>query len=233
MLEHEQSPPKAEAVVAMDVDTRVAAYLDTLCAPLAETLAEEQRRAYRAEMEEHLEAMIEAHQELGATREEAVARALKQFGNAQRVASVWEQTVESPRPVSLRQALRTPFRCFGGMMLLWIALFFLCVLYPIHFPQPWMDIAILIWMIGMPMAAGIGTGWTTRGRPILGTLLTLPMLHLALALVYWFMVPIDSHPGAMKSVWLQLISWSVTGASAAGLAYRMKRLFRRRSRVAL
>lgn len=233
MLEHELSPPKVEAAAAIDVELHVETYLDTLCAPLAETLTEERRQGYRAEMQEHLEAMIEAHQELGATREEAITLTLKQFGNAQRVASVWEETVESPRPVSLREALRAPFRCFGKMMLLWVALFFVCITYPILFAPPWMDIAILVWMIGMPLTAGIGTGWRTRGRPILGTLLTLPLLHLALGLLYWFTVPVDSHEGAIKSVMLQMVSWSVTGAGSAWLAYRMKRQLRRRRSVTL
>jgi hypothetical protein len=224
MLEHYHCPPKGEAVSA---DTQIERYLDTLCTRLSGTLTEEQRREYRAEMQEHLDAMIEAHRELGASETEAVERALQQFGNAQRVATAWENSVELPPKVSLRQALRAPFRCFGGMMLVWMTAFQILLHMETRLPPGVMELALTLWLVGMPVLAGSATGLLTRGRPILGTLLVMPPLHLALMLFYWLTVP-QWHEGIIQSVWMQFTSWSLTGVTAAWMVYTHRKRKRRR-----
>jgi hypothetical protein len=186
-------------------EARIEAYLNTLSGKLEGTLTEEQRQSYQAEMREHLDAMIEAHEELGASPEEAVNFALNQFGDTRRIAGAWDH-VESPlRPVSLREALRTPFRWFGGMMLVWMAAFFILVRFWTTRPVGLIELALTLWLVGMPVLAGSGVGLTTRGRPILGTLLVMPPLHMALALFYYLIEPRWSNK-IIQSVWPQLIS---------------------------
>lgn len=219
MLEHYHNPPKDEAI---SVEVRIEQYLDALCEQLSGTLAEEQRREYRAEMREHLEAMIEAHQALGASQAKAVERALEQFGNAQRVAIAWEDVVELPERVSLRQALRTPVRWFGKTMLVWMTLFLMMVLFQPVLPYGFRDIAVLFWLFGMPLVAGWGTGLTTRGRPIVGTMLALCPLHLMLALFYWISAPL-LREDALMITGMQFVSWSLVGATTAWLTHKERR----------
>jgi hypothetical protein len=233
MLEHNPFPPKAEETTGniSTIETRVETYLDTLCAKLSETLTEEQRQAYRAEIREHLETMIEAHEELGALPEEAVERALQQFGDTRRIAGAWEQVAEPYRSVSLREALRAPGCWFGGAMFVWIAAFLIMTRIWNRFLPSETEWALMLWLIGLPVLAGYGAGLTTRGRPVLGTLLVLPPLHLALALCYWLQ---PYRPdGLLPSVLLQLTSWSLFGASAAGITHKIRRWLGRLQKTTL
>src|SRR5688572_116869 len=85
------SPP-AEAA-----DQRVEEYLDRVCGQLPADLTLARRREVREELRTHLGALVEAHRELGASEEEAVEAALRQFGDARRLAREWRKAA-APAP---------------------------------------------------------------------------------------------------------------------------------------
>src|SRR5262245_29496888 len=71
------------------LEAAVQDYLDQVCAPLAGKMPYAERIALRLEIEQHLRALIEAHQELGTPPETAFAQAIEQFGKPEQVARQW------------------------------------------------------------------------------------------------------------------------------------------------
>ena len=104
MQEHQQEPehqthfpvsgvgpilnPPAEAVVT---DARIDAYLDAICTSLPPETPAEAVQDMRCEMRSHLQAAVIAGQELGNSPEQALERALAQFGKPQVVARQWQE----------------------------------------------------------------------------------------------------------------------------------------------
>jgi hypothetical protein len=82
MLKQQQQETPGEA--------RLQGYLDSLEKPLA-TLGEAARREWRSEAEGHLRSLVAAHEELGATQEEAVESALARFGASKQIGSRMRQ----------------------------------------------------------------------------------------------------------------------------------------------
>jgi hypothetical protein len=82
-------PVAVEAVAARD--ERIEEYLDRIDAPLIGHVPRARRLELRAELALHLDALVEAHQELGATPDEAVTDALRQFGDPLHVGQEWRQ----------------------------------------------------------------------------------------------------------------------------------------------
>jgi hypothetical protein len=87
--------PRAEAAPG---EPLAAGYLDRLCALLPKDVSPMRRREIREELAAHLEALIEAHVELGSDREEAVRMALRQFGDPKRLAREWRKASPSSPP---------------------------------------------------------------------------------------------------------------------------------------
>lgn len=60
-------------------------YLEHVTAPLVDVASYQEREAVRMELRQHIEALAEAHEELGSDRAEAMRSAIAQFGKADRV----------------------------------------------------------------------------------------------------------------------------------------------------
>jgi hypothetical protein len=80
-----QNPPGEEARHSALIED----YLDHFCAPLVGTVPYERRQELRRELTCHLESIMDALQELGATRDEAVLDALHRFGDPQKLGAQW------------------------------------------------------------------------------------------------------------------------------------------------
>lgn len=96
--------------------TRLESYLEELERPL-EGLSVDARREWREEAQQHLLALVEAHEELGRTPEEAVEAAISSFGNAEQLGQEMRREL-TPRAgeqflTGLRGALR-PWRSRAG-----------------------------------------------------------------------------------------------------------------------
>ena len=79
----------------------------------------EQRAEVHQELRQHLEALVAAHEELGATPQEAVAAALRQFGDPRRIgrrlARDWSRGAHWPRNRGAF-AFTYAYVCFGGAL---------------------------------------------------------------------------------------------------------------------
>ena len=89
-------------------DEDVAIYFERLNAPLKK-VPPEARAEMHQELRQHLDALAAAHEELGATPEEAKAAALRQFGDpakiGRRLFQEWEATCRPPLPANKRTLL--------------------------------------------------------------------------------------------------------------------------------
>src|SRR5438132_9281441 len=119
MQEHSHIKPETTSPRSLPPEkragtVRLEAYLDQVLTPLKKQLSEEALAERRAEMRKQLEDLTAAHEELGATPEQAVERAVEQFGRSQSVSLQHqrerERTVSS---VSVQPATRTALRYFG------------------------------------------------------------------------------------------------------------------------
>lgn len=82
------------------LEPQIEDYLDHVCAPLVGRVSYSRRQALRAELVEHLEALIEAREELGESRDVAVRRALRQFGEPEQIAHQWLQEWAKAEPAT-------------------------------------------------------------------------------------------------------------------------------------
>ncbi len=83
---------------------RMEAYLTRVCAPLFVSLPQEEATEQSQEMRSHLEALVNAHRELGATETEAVGLALAQFGKEQQITRAWSEECQAAATTSGRAA---------------------------------------------------------------------------------------------------------------------------------
>jgi hypothetical protein len=90
-----------------DRSARLDDYLDRVVAPLVDDVPHARRRELRAELGAHLEALVDAHVELGANPEEALAAAIRQFGPPRQVGKHWLREWRRERPAPPASALQT------------------------------------------------------------------------------------------------------------------------------
>lgn len=169
---HPDSTPASEGALA--------AYLDELCAPLAGLAPEAWQADLRAELASHLEALIEAHEELGASRAEAVRYAFRQMGSPRRLGKQWARRWRARRPqAALWAAVKLTLTCFVPATGLAIAATAPMIQQPISQNDPWAAILTGLPIYVAPLVAGVLSGWHCRGRRVMGplvALLLLPML---------------------------------------------------------
>jgi hypothetical protein len=238
MLEH--TPPRQRAQagtlsaqtcapnlpVSSAAEGRIADYLDHVFAPLAKIIPFEKRRELRAEMREHLEALIAAYQELGDTSEGAVENALAQFGSAQSVSRRWREEWERTDPAASTQAAtRLAVRWFGAATLL-TAIFLL--LSGAYINYSFGLSLFLLLGVGLPTAAGAAVGFTAPSRPAQGTFRALSLLFLPFMMVYqiWAHCQTFDRPvyaGAFFAIF-QFVGWTITGCATAGICGWLQRL---------
>src|SRR4051794_13907875 len=100
IMAQQQSFLSETSALAQGDRTRLRAYLDGLEKPLA-SLGAATAADWRREAEAHLWSLIVANEELGASREEAVTAALKQFGDERRVGQRVAREVRRQRRLGL------------------------------------------------------------------------------------------------------------------------------------
>lgn len=145
-----------------DVAALMEDYLDHLLAPLVGKAPYDLRMQLRAELRDHLEALAEAREELGESREEAAAAALRQFGDPAKIAREWLDEWRPKSAVSLR-SVRNSAACFVPAFAL--AWFTVAVLSPVQTPPATFFVLVVI-----PLFAGFFAGVLAQARPGSSTL---------------------------------------------------------------
>jgi hypothetical protein len=102
-----------ENAIHENADTSLEQYLNQLCAPLERDLSAEEYQATRQELRAHLLLSAAAHEELGATTEEALKAAFEGFGNPQQLGRTLAQ--EKSAPIRANRRLARWGRVLGGL----------------------------------------------------------------------------------------------------------------------
>lgn len=174
-----ESPAEENAtLLSTPVQDAIEDYLDKVWAATAYILPYTERQERRAEMRMHLEAMTAAYIELDVAPEEAVAAALRQFGDCRKISRQlvreWEQAALSAPIRSARPATRWALRRFGaGALTSAVAIPLLTSIHIHHYIRGWstpIDMLQLGLFFGLPLLIGLHTGVQVRSRPVLGAL---------------------------------------------------------------
>jgi hypothetical protein len=194
-------------------DLRIEDYLDRVLAPLAEAAPFEKRQELRAELAAHLDALVEARVELGSPPSEAVAEALKQFGEPGELGRQWAAawTRPSGERLSPINALLGGL-VFGGAAGMFSVPWVLAV-------EPW---RLSPWdkLLGgplFPLVAGLFVG-LYHGRHPFGSRWGLLMIALSsLGLSCFLPGPADLPSGAFAVI--RLLLWVLISCGTAGLGF--------------
>lgn len=123
-------------------DQRLEEYLQAMEQHL-DGVSPEARREWREEAHGHLLALVEAHEELGASRAEAVEAALKQFGNEKQIGRALASATRHAEPVPFREAAW----CLGALF--WNAwLYRMCMESELQFPPAVLGVGIALGHLG-------------------------------------------------------------------------------------
>ncbi len=215
-------------------EAQIEDYLDHVCAPLIGVISYEERQRIREAKRRELEATIQAHLELGSTREQAVALTLSAqtlpASNAkhQIVLPVQKQEI-SVAVTAWHKTQQTAFALATGNALIGLPI----VLTVAHRIQPhyytW-DLRLLA-MVGLPAAAGFMLGYNSYFKAAKGwiraSLLTTPLIALSYMAYVW---AFWSHSFRYE-FWL-LLGFSVVHSAVSALSGSVGtwfgRLFRKR-----
>jgi hypothetical protein len=210
------APPQSPSRPAETVrDPRIGAYLDEVFAPLAGVVPCAQRQELRVELSAHLEALVEAHRELGSEPDAAVRAALAQLGDAHRLGREWAR--ECRRPAGAPSWHGTAF--LGSLLLAGFILFASASLgasWLVALEQSMGHDPFEIFLGGplLPLGAGLLVGrW--RGRHPLGSRWGLLLITLASAGISFIMTTADPRPPLVSVI--RVLLWLMTACAAAGL----------------
>jgi len=228
------------------VQSRIGAYLDRTCAQLFVSLPQEEALQQRAEMQSHLESLVEAHIELGYSEAEAVTLALEQFGKEQSVARAWKQECETTQVERGNGTILSALRPVAGYSLLNWTLFLLSIefysfLVNKHAQTGARLSGFLIWIALFvfvseytlfPAFLGFLVGRRARGHTLAIALLALPFtITMCTSLVFkifngfhMFLPPpgMHSEPPAIVALY-PLVSYLGFGALGVGAALLRRR----------
>jgi hypothetical protein len=97
-------------------DSRIEEYLDRIFGPLAGLIPPTRCQELRTELALHLDALAEAHRELGSEAEEAVRAAMKQLGDPRHLARDFAEEWRCPTGPALSAAKMVPCALVFGMV---------------------------------------------------------------------------------------------------------------------
>lgn len=198
-------------------------YLDRFCAPLVRTVPAEPLRELRAEVRCHLEALVDAHVELGASRDEAVEAALRQFGKPQTIGRQWARQWRRHEP-------SLPFLGFSAAFCATVAFSF--GMMGVDGLRSAFDLTLLHAALAGPVVPMLtGYLWGKRSNlPAHQPLSLLALISVSISLVMYEAPYPDYAVSLFVSQMLaQLLLWLLTALGTAGLT-RTADLLKRRLR---
>ena len=249
-VEAEQTTPTdadAHEQARADADALVEDYLDHVSAQLL-ALPRARRMEIRAEIHQHLQALVQAHEELGDDPVTAAQAARKQFGDpakigrafvqAWRPPASWEELTAFPGA-----ATKLALGWFGGAALLTgleagaAHLFFSAVPWSPALDRAWvLSLLITLWLA--PLVAGWKVGRSRRGRPALGVFYALSLLTFSALPITILAVSgtSDGATHAFREIGMVLAPslgfWMPLGCASAALSARRARCGPARFRLA-
>ena len=210
------APPQSPSRPAETArDPRIEAYLDEVFAPLAGVVPCARRQEPRTELAAHVDALVEAHLELGSEPDAAVRAALEQLGDARRLGRVWAR--EWRRPASAppwRGTASLGSTLFAGSILLASGSLGASLLIGLeqHLGHNLFELALGGPLL--PLAAGAMVGrW--HGRHPLGSRWGLLLIAMAGAGISSLMTAADPRPPLVIA--LRVLLWLMTACASAGL----------------
>jgi hypothetical protein len=223
--------PGGVDAAATGLDPRIEDCLDRFFAPLVESVPYEVRLERRAEMRAHLEAAARAHEELGSTREEAIAAAAQHLG---RQADLGHLAARTPAVsvASARAATGVSVLAFGLPWLadntrvaghLWERVF-----------GPGADAAYYrIALLVVPALAGLLVGLLCRKamRGVLNGLALVAIVALVFPALAWGLGFMGVWKEGVEASWIPtpipamvgLPYWAIIGCAGAALGQRLRR----------
>jgi len=200
---HKQSPPLAEPTkwyveaeqttptdadaheqARAEADALVEDYLDHVSAQIL-ALPRARRTEIRGEIHQHLQALVQAHEELGDDPVTAAQAARKQFGDPAKIGRAF---VQAWRPAVSREeltafpgaAMKQGLLWFGGAALLfYLQAIASIVFFNYVFWSPSLERLVMLCLLLLPCVAGWQVGRSGRARPSLGAFYALAALAFA------------------------------------------------------
>jgi hypothetical protein len=215
---------------AEDRNARLDDYLDRVVAPLVDDVPLARRRELRAELGAHLDALVDAHLELGSTPEEALAAAIKQFGSPRQVGKYWLREWRRERKTPPDSALHTAavgLLCFlPASLLAWVANNAATTL-----GSNVVGGVLIFNTLLIPLVAGLITGMLTRTRHGYGAVLgcgAAAMLCAIIAACQSLAGIHDEGPGfpVVALAMAQLLFWLPIAAAAGALGGSLRQKLR-------
>ena len=221
-------------------EARISAVIDAIGGRLGQIPAFWQEEI-RRELRIHLECLIVAHEELGASRGEAIAAAARQFGDtgqvARRYRRAWAQTAGFESPW---HATRVACAVFLPAMAVFLTLGYLLTwIQAVQTGGSW-EFPTRTWSIAMfalPAVAGLWTGWRAGVRAPGGVFLTLSMLCAVsglisgVGMIYNWSVIVDNDylplPGLLPMCAFISFLWLPIGCFFAGVPQVLRTARRR------
>jgi hypothetical protein len=182
--------------------SRIDQYLDAVFRAQSD-LAPEVRAERRREMAVHLETLVEAWEELGQSRPEAVTSAIRQFGKAEELRAELAQEVRAPS---------------GGRAAVTAALLVWCAGFGLYLLGPGLYVEGPFALLGaplIPLAVGAAAGYFFRKRRNIRQML-LGLFVFAGGLSLLTTTGPDD-PTFITGALLRALLWVLTGASTCGL----------------
>ncbi len=212
-IESFRAVPRGDRMTEADLED----YLDHLCVPLVGTMSYPERQEFREEMRGRLEAVIGAHQELGADREEAISSALRPLlcatvSSAATVRKTSSRLLGRSRDYLLGLASFSSAAVFS-----WLLLFYTRtdINYSTHL---WLHVAVAM---VPPLLAGAVVGKRAAKNPYKSTWLAIAALAGPSALVYqaWanaqgFTYPVEAGLGFAA---VHATFWAVFGTAGTAM----------------
>ena len=200
-------------------------YFDYLCAPLLGIVPYAQRRRLRLETEDHLLALAEDFGAEGFAPDEAVAVALREYGEPWRIGQDFaEAWLTGPHPCRFARftdaATLRAFGWFGVFSVLTLLGVEQCALVP-NQQALWPLVQCLA--VVAPLVAGVLTGLALHPKTAGGVCRAVAALALASGAAGLLILP---HPEVLQFTLFQLVFWFPAGCLSATVTASLRRQMR-------
>jgi VIT1/CCC1 family predicted Fe2+/Mn2+ transporter len=174
------------------IEGEIGEYLDQFYAQLLGIIPYRERKAVRDDIEEHLNDLVRDYRQSGATVEQALTRALSEFGSATHLAEEYLRNRELPYAMSRREGrLRSGTTQAYLLFILPAVAFVLANQLMLFYGD---SLHLFPWIIALacvtPIIAGLYAGWSIRDRFIKSVLrallIVLGFAVLAMVTTSWF-----------------------------------------------
>ena len=208
-----------------DQRAQIEDYLDYLCAPLLGIVPYAQRRRLRLETEDHLLALAEDFQAEGFAPDEAVAVALREYGEPWRIGQDFaEAWLSGPHPCRFARftaaATLRAFGWFGVFSVLTLLGVEQCALMP-NQQALWPLVQCLA--VVAPLLAGVLVGFALHPKTAGGVCRAVAALALASGAAGLLVLP---HPEVLQFALFQVVFWLPAGCLSAALTASLRRQMR-------